>query len=155
MSDKDDRIYLEDLKVGDEMISPGRTVTEADVVMFAGMTGDWNPLHTDEVFAATTQFGKRIAHGALGFIIHSGLLSRIDEFRKIAGIAVLGFREWRYTAPIFIGDSVRLKITVTNLRETSKKGRGILTLKRELLNQDDKVVQEGISDTMVLTRPEK
>ena len=153
MTDKDNKLYLEDFKEGEEMISMGRTITESDVVMFAGITGDWNPLHTDEEFARTTVFGKRIAHGALGFIVHSGLFTRIDRIQRSATVAVLGFNEWRYTRPIFIGDTLRLKLKVISIRESAtKKDRGVLTLKRELINQKDEVVQEGTSDTLVLRR---
>ena len=155
MSNADDTLYLEDLEVGRVMMSPGRTVTETDIVMFANMTGDWNAMHTNDEYCKTSMYGKRVAHGALGFAIHSGLLTRTTEFQRIAGLAGLGFKEWKYTGPIFVGDTVTLKITVVNTRVTSKKDRGILTLKRELLNQDGKVVQEGLSNILVSTRPEK
>ena len=151
--DAEGKIYLDDLKVGDEMMSPGRTITESDIVLFAGLTGDWNPLHTDKEFAATTQFGKRIAHGALGFSIHSGLLTRITDFRRIVAIAVMGFKEWQYRAPLFIHDTVRLRIRVEGIRESRKKDRGVLTLKRELINQKDEIVQEGMSDMLIMRRP--
>jgi acyl dehydratase len=155
MNNADNRLYLEDIEVGRVMMSPGRTVTEADIVMFANMTGDWSAAHTDDEFCKTSMYGKRVAHGALGFAIHSGLLTRTVEFQRVVGLAGLGFREWKYTGPIFVGDTVTLKITVVNTRITSKKDRGILTLKRELVNQDGKTVQEGFSDILVATRPKE
>lgn len=152
--DKNNTLYLEDFKEGEEMVSMGRTITETDVVMFAGLTGDWNPLHTDKEFAGATPFGERIAHGALGFTVHSGLFTRMDRIQRSATIVVMGFREWKYTRPIFIGDTVRLRLKVISIRESAKKkDRGVLTLKRELINQKDEIVQEGISDTLVLRRP--
>jgi len=154
MMKKDSKLYFEDFVEGEEMVSMGRTVTEADVVMFAGMSGDWNPLHTDEEFARTTPFGKRIAHGALGFVIQSGLFSRIDKIRQAAIVVIMGFKDWRYTKPVFIGDTLRVRLTVTSVKDsTSKKDRGVLTLKREVINQKDEVVQEGITDNLILKRP--
>jgi acyl dehydratase len=149
-----DKLYLEDTKTGDEFISYGRTITEADVVLFAALAGDWTPLHTDEEFAKRGPFGKRIAQGALGFMIQSGLLSRMYELQKLAVIAVLGFKEWEYTKPIYIGDTIRLKLKLVNVRESSKKkDRGVITFKREVINQNDEVVQQGISDFLVLKKP--
>jgi acyl dehydratase len=146
----DERQYFEDIRVGDEYLSPGRTVTEADIVAFAGLSGDYNVLHTDAEFMKSSIFGERIAHGLLGLAIQSGLGTRAMP-RPFATIAFLGLR-WRFKGPIKIGDTVKVQIKVTDKRETSKPDRGIVVLLRSVLNQRGEVVQEGETDIMVERR---
>ncbi|MBI3455511.1 MAG: MaoC family dehydratase N-terminal domain-containing protein [Candidatus Rokubacteria bacterium] len=142
--------YFEDIQVGDEYLSPGRTVTEADIVAFAGLSGDYNVLHTDAEFMRTSIYGERIAHGLLGLAIQSGLGTRAMP-RPLATIALLGLR-WRFKGPIKIGDTIRVRIKVTDKRETSKPDRGIVALQRSVVNQRGEVVQEGETDVMVERR---
>jgi acyl dehydratase len=142
--------YFEDIQVGDEYLSPGRTVTEADIVAFAGLSGDYNVLHTDAEFMRTSIFGERIAHGLLGLAISSGLGARAVP-RPFATLAFLGLR-WRFKGPIKIGDTIRVRIRVATKRETSKPDRGIVTMQRAVLNQRDEVVQEGDTEIMVERR---
>lgn len=142
-------LYFEDLNIGDEDISQGRTVTEADIVNFAGISGDFNPLHTDEEFGKKTQFGKRIAHGLLGICISSGIRRKVPP---LAMIAALGMEEWRFLKPIFIGDTIYVKNTIVEKKETSKPDQGVVRSKRQLINQNNKVVQEGIILHMVKRR---
>jgi acyl dehydratase len=146
----DERQYFEDIRVGDEYLSPGRTVTEADIVAFAGLSGDYNVLHTDAEFMKSSIFGERIAHGLLGLAIQSGLGTRAMP-RPFATLAFLGIR-WRFKGPIKIGDTVKVQIKVTDKRETSKPDRGIVVLLRSVLNQRGEVVQEGETDIMVERR---
>ncbi|MBI4588993.1 MAG: MaoC family dehydratase N-terminal domain-containing protein [Candidatus Rokubacteria bacterium] len=146
---QDDRRYFEEIEVGEEYLSPGRTVTETDIVVFAGLSGDYNVLHTDAEFMKTSIFGERIAHGLLGLAIQSGLLTR--GMRPYATLAFLGLR-WKFKGPIKIGDTIRVRAKVIEKRETSKKNRGIVTLQRQVLNQQDEVVQEGETDVMVERR---
>jgi len=141
---------FEDIQVGDEYLSPGRTVTEADIVAFAGLSGDYNVLHTDAEFMRTSIFGERIAHGLLGLAISSGLGTRATP-RPFATIAFLGLR-WRFKGPIKIGDTIRVRLRVTDKRETSKPDRGIVTIQRSVLNQRGEVVQEGDTEIMVERR---
>jgi len=143
----DDRQYFEDIQVGDEYLSPGRTVTEADIVAFAGFSGDYNVLHTDAEFMRTSIFGERIAHGLLGLAIQSGLGSRAMP-RPLATLALLEIR-WRFKAPIKIGDTIKVRLKVTDKRETSKEDRGIVVLQRTVVNQRGEVVQEGDTDMMI------
>ena len=145
-----DRQYFEDVQVGDEYLSPGRTVTEADIVAFAGLSGDYNVLHTDAEFMRASIFGERIAHGLLGLAIQSGLGMRAMP-RPFATLAFLGLR-WRFKAPIKIGDTIKVRIRVTDKRETSKPDRGIVILQRTVLNQRGEIVQEGDTDLMVERR---
>jgi acyl dehydratase len=146
----EDRQYFEDIEVGSEYVSPGRTVTEADIVAFAGLSGDYNVLHTDAEFMRTSIFGERIAHGLLGLSISSGLGTRAMA-RPFATLAFLGLR-WRFKGPIKIGDTIKVRIKVTDKRETSKPDRGIVVLNRAVTNQRGEVVQEGETDIMVERR---
>ncbi|MBI4012625.1 MAG: MaoC family dehydratase N-terminal domain-containing protein [Candidatus Rokubacteria bacterium] len=146
----DDRQFFEEIRVGDEYLSPGRTVTEADIVAFAGLSGDYNVLHTDAEFMRSSIFGERIAHGLLGLAIQSGLGMRALP-RPFATIAFLGLR-WRFKGPIKIGDTVKVRIKVADKRETSKPDRGIVVLQRAIVNQRGEVVQEGETDIMVERR---
>jgi acyl dehydratase len=143
----DDRQYFEEIQVGSEYVSPGRTVTEADIVAFAGLSGDYNVLHTDAEFMRTSIFGERIAHGLLGLAIQSGLGTRAMA-RPFATIAFLGLR-WRFKGPIKIGDTIKVRIKVSDKRETSKPDRGIVVLQRSVTNQRGEVVQEGETEIMV------
>ncbi|MGH7265680.1 MAG: MaoC/PaaZ C-terminal domain-containing protein [Candidatus Rokuibacteriota bacterium] len=145
-----DRQYFEDIQVGDEYQSPGRTVTEADIVAFAGLSGDYNVIHTDAEFMKTSIFGERIAHGLLGLAIQSGLGTRAMP-RPFATIAFLEVR-WRFKGPIKIGDTIKVRIKVGEKRETSKPDRGVVVLQRSVLNQRGEVVQEGETDIMVERR---
>jgi acyl dehydratase len=146
----DDRQYFEEIQVGSEYVSPGRTVTEADIVAFAGLSGDYNVLHTDAEFMRSSIFGERIAHGLLGLAIQSGLGSRAIS-RPFATIAFLGLR-WRFKGPIKIGDTIKVRVKVSDKRETSKPDRGIVVLQRSVTNQRGEVVQEGETDIMVERR---
>jgi acyl dehydratase len=142
------RRYFDEIEVGEEYESPGRTVTEADIVLFAGLSGDYNVLHTDAEFMKTSIFGERIAHGLLGLSIQAGLLSR--AMVPYATIAFGGLR-WKFKAPIRIGDTIRVRARVASKKET-KPGRGVVVLARTVLNQRDEVVQEGDTELIVERR---
>ncbi|MGA1608160.1 MAG: MaoC/PaaZ C-terminal domain-containing protein [Planctomycetota bacterium] len=136
--------HWDDLRVGLAFESPTRTVTEADVVMFAGLTGDYSELHTSEGFARRTQFGRRVAHGLLGLAIAHGLMwPRTNAFRESA-IAFLGISDWRFRGPIFLGDTIRVRYVVAELRVSRTNPRqGIATFDVELVNDDGEVLQQG------------
>ena len=142
--------YLEDYEIGREYTSQGRTITEADVVNFAGVSGDFNPLHTDEEFGKANQFGKRIAHGALGFIISNGLNTQLG----IAEGTTIAFIECtvKYTAPLLIGDTVHIVVIPTEVIHSSKPGKGILKQLVKLVNQDERVIMESNQTLMVKSR---
>ena len=142
------RRYFDEIEVGEEYESPGRTVTETDIVLFAGLSGDYNILHTDAEFMKTSLFGERIAHGLLGLSIQSGLLTR--AMLPYATIALGGLR-WKFKAPIKIGDTIRVRARVTAKKET-KPDRGVVVLERTVLNQRDEVVQEGDTELIVQRR---
>lgn len=142
-------LYFDDVEVGMEWESSGRTVTEADVVNYAGLSGDFNPIHVDHEFAKTTPFRKPIAHGLLVFAIGSGLGIHAPAIRTLAFLHV---REWKFVGPVFIGDTVRI---IGKILEKSPRGRGKrgeVVWKRTIVNQDNKVVQEGVLVTLVEAR---
>jgi acyl dehydratase len=143
--------YIEDFAVGEQAVSPGRTITETDVVMFSWVSGDTNQAHTDAVFAERSPFGKRLAHGALGLSVVTGMSHRIGQVDG-TGMALLGLDEWRFPAPVFIGDTVHLRTTVLEARVSAKPDRGVLKRRMELVNQDGVVVQSGILTTLVRAR---
>jgi acyl dehydratase len=143
------RRFFEDIEVGEEYVSPGRTVTEADIVIFAGLSGDYNVLHTDAEFMKSSIFGERIAHGLLGLAIQAGLFTRATQ--PYATVAFLGLR-WKFRGPIKIGDTIRVRAKVAAKKETDKADRGVVTLERRIVNQRDEVVQEGETDLLVERR---
>ena len=142
----DRRRFYEEIEVGEEYESPGRTVTETDIVVFAGLSGDYNVLHTDAEFMKTSIYGERIAHGLLGLAIQSGLFTRAA--RAYATLALTGMR-WKFRGPIKIGDTICVRARVVGKRETDKPDRGLITLERTVVNQRGEVVQEGETDLMV------
>ena len=144
-------MYFEEFEIGQSITSVGRTLTEADVVAFAALTGDWNSLHTDAVYAAAHPFGQRVAHGLLGMSIASGLIMRLGFLEE----TVLAFREignWKFSQPTFIGDTLRVRATVTETKPVRRLNAGAVTVKVEILNQDDKVAQRGTWSVLVQSR---
>ena len=144
-------LYFEDYERGQTVTSAGRTVTETDVVAFAALTGDWNAIHTDAEYAARHPFGQRVAHGLLGLSIASGLAVRLGFMEE----TVLAFREigsWKFSLPIYLGDTIRVRATVTDTRPMRRLGGGLVTLKAEILNQEDKVVQRGTWGVLIESR---
>ncbi|MCL6498509.1 MAG: MaoC family dehydratase N-terminal domain-containing protein [Firmicutes bacterium] len=134
-------VYFDDLQEGAEFETAGRTVTEADVVNFAGVSGDFNPLHVDATYAAVTPFGQRVAHGLLVLSMVSGLRQRAAF--DVAVLALLEVRSWRFLKPVFLGDTIRARTRVAEKRATKDPGRGVVVHRVEVLNQRDEVVQSG------------
>lgn len=145
-------MFFEDFSVGQTFTSQGRTITESDVVLFAGWSWDTNPPHTDAESMKDSRFGERIAHGMLGLSVAMGLASRLGIFED-SSIALLGVDGWRFHAPIRIGDTVHVTIEITGTRLTSAGDAGILSRRFTLTNQGGAVVQSGDIGLMVATRP--
>ncbi len=145
-------LYFEEFSIGDSITSQGRTVTEADIVNFAMLSGDWNPLHSDAEVAKSTPFGARIAHGALVLSIATGLADRMGF---ITGTAI-AFMElnWQFRSAVLIGDTVRVRATVAELKPMPRLGGGNVTFKVQILKQDDTVVQRGTWTVLVKSRPQ-
>jgi acyl dehydratase len=144
------RRWFEEIEVDEAYESPGRTVTEADIVIFAGLSGDYNILHTDAEYMKSSIFGERIAHGLLGLAIQSGLFTRTGVPYATLGVGTL---RWKFKGPIKIGDTIRVRARVTAKRDTDARDRGLVTVERQVLNQRDEVVQEGETDLLVERRP--
>lgn len=142
---------FQELKVGDEWVSPARTITESDVVAFAGISGDYNPLHVDHESARKGPFRRPVAHGLLGLSILSGLASHSP---LVETLAFLGIVNWTFQQPIFFGDTVHVVTRVEELEPRARGRRGVVTWRRLLVNQKGETVQEGLTQTLVRsTRP--
>jgi acyl dehydratase len=143
-------LYYEDFQTGQTFVTKSRTVTEADIVNFAALSWDTNPLHTDREFAAKTIFGERIAHGMLGLVIHSGL-SQMLGIMEGTLVAFLGMT-WSFHKPIRIGDTVHVVQRVKEMRKTAKEDRGVITFEKELVNQRGEIVQKGTTTVLMARR---
>lgn len=135
-----------DLKVGEVIESASVTVTETHVVQFAGITGDFHPLHMNEEFAKSTVFEGRIAHGPLIFSLCTGLFTQADPLDSIAFLGM----EWKLLKPVKIGDTIHVRSTLKNTRITSSRNKAIVEHFREVLNQRNEVVQQGTTGIMML-----
>jgi len=134
--------YFEDCRVGDRVTTPGRTITEADVVQFAAFSSDWNAIHTDRHYAEHyTLFGQRIAHGLLGLVVGLCLLSREGWFTfwPRSWIVLTGLDRVRFTEPVFLGDTIYLDIEIVEMTP-APGGKGIITSRARIKNQRDEVV---------------
>jgi 3-hydroxybutyryl-CoA dehydratase len=145
-------LFFDDVEVGQEWESLGRTVTQADIVNFAGISGDFNPIHMDHEFCKTTPFREPIAHGLLVLAISSGLGIMYPPMRTLAFMEI---REWRFLGPVHIGDTIRNKTKILAKEERSRGRRGVITWQRTIVNQHDKPVVEGILVTLVEGRSRK
>jgi len=143
--------YFEEFAVGDEVVSSGRTVTEADIVAFAALTGDYNPLHCDAEYAKGTIFGERIAHGLLGLSIASGLLDRLGFITGTVE-AFMGL-EWKFRGPIKIGDTIHVEARVARKKEMRRLGGGIVVFDVAVVNQRDETVQKGPWTVLIKSKP--
>jgi 3-hydroxybutyryl-CoA dehydratase len=130
---------FEDFKMGEVLVTGRRTVEGGDVSRFAGLTGDFNPLHTDAVFASQTPFGARVAHGILTLAVSNGQQNLSGWFEGTA-LALLGLDRLRFTAPVKFGDTIHTEMTVKQARESSKPDRGVVTFDVVVKNQRDEVV---------------
>ena len=134
-------LTFDQFNVGDVYVCQARTVTEADTVNFAGVAGDYNPLHTDEEFGKTTPFGSRIAHGVLGLAIATGQANQLGIFEGTT-IALMT-QTIKYTGAVKFGDTIHLELKVAEKKESSKPDRGVVTFDATVLNQQGKSVIDG------------
>ncbi len=139
-------LRLADLTPGDQWLTPARTVAQCDINAFAGLSGDFNPLHMDALTARGGPFGGIVAHGLLGLALTSGLVSHAPRVETLALLSVL---EWRFLEPIRPGDTLHVESRVESIEERARGRRGVVTWHRRLINQDGKVVQEGRIQTLV------
>jgi acyl dehydratase len=134
-------VSTKQIEVGLTLVTPGRTIGEGDINLFAGLVGDFTPIHVDDVFARSSPYGARIAHGplamatAIGMLTHTGVLGE-----RVIGLVNLN---WDFCGPVMINDTIRSRVRVEELRPTSKPGRDLATFAFEVVNQDEKVIQRG------------
>ncbi len=145
--------YFEDSAIGDEVITQGRTITEADIVNFGNVIGDFNPLHFDAEFMKSSMFGQRIAHGMLTLSFATGLGNMLGA--NLGTVLAFKGLNIEFKRPVFIGDTIRLKTTVIEKRESSKQPGGWITQKVEILNQHNDVVQDGTWAALIAYRPKE
>ena len=146
-------MYFEDFEVGQQVRSPGRTITEADLVTFAGLSGDFNGIHTDAEYAGGTNFGQRVAHGLLGLSVASGLLVRTGVLEGTV-IAFREIKEWKFSQPMYIGDTIHVLLEVSEKKALPRLGGGSLLLTLNVQNQADETVMRGQWSVLVLNRPD-
>ncbi len=144
--------YFEDFEMGDVLISAGRTITETDIVNFAGLSGDFTQIHTNAEFARQDIFGQRVAHGLLGLAVASGLLAQLGVVEG----TVLAFRElnWKFSAPIYIVDTIHAQVAVAERKEVPRLKGGMITFDVQVINQEDKIVQSGKWVLLVASKPQ-
>jgi acyl dehydratase len=145
-------MWFEEFEVGQQIITPGRTITESDVVSFAGLSGDYNQIHTNVEFAGKTPFGQRVAHGLLGLSIASGLAMRTGFLEG----TVIAFREinnWKFTNPVFFGDTIHAELNIIETKPIPRVGGGSLIIEIVVKNQHDDVTMKGTWTALVSSKP--
>ena len=146
-------LYFEEFEIGRRFVTAGRTITETDIVSFAGLSGDFNQIHTDAEFAAGTVFGQRVAHGLLVLSIVSGLAVQSGFMEG----TILAFREvdsWKFSRPVMIGDTIHVALEVTELKALPRLGGGAIVLKLTVYNQREETVQSGTWTALIASKPE-
>jgi acyl dehydratase len=142
--------YLEDFEVDQEFVTARRTILDGDVINFACLTGDFNPIHVDDIAAAAGPFGKRIAHGSLGVAIMNGQQNQLGIFE---GTTIAKLEETnKFLAPIHINDTIHTEIKITGVKPSSKGGKGVVSFTACLKNQRGELVTESICSVMVRTK---
>jgi acyl dehydratase len=144
-------LYFEEFEPGQEIITAARTITETDLVNFAGLSGDFNFIHTNAEAAQDTPFGARVAHGMLVASIATGLAVQ----QGFIDGTTLAFREltWRFTKPVFIGDTVHVEVTVTQAKPMARLGGGLVTFDARVLNQRAEIVHKGEWQMLIKSKP--
>ncbi len=146
-------LYFEEFTVGQKIVTVGRTIAESDIFTFAGLSGDFNQIHTDAEFAKTTPFGQRVAHGLLGVAITSGLAMRTGVLEGTV-IAFREINEWKFSKPVFIGDTIHAEMTVTETKPLPRLGGGSVTIVFDVKNQKDETVMKGTWVVLVASNPQ-
>jgi 3-hydroxybutyryl-CoA dehydratase len=144
--------YFEEFEAGQSINTAGRTVTESDIVTFAGLSGDYNQIHTDASFSKDTPFGQRVAHGLLVLSIASGLAMRTGVLEG----TVLAFREineWKFVKPVYIGDTVSVELEVVEKKALPRIGGGAIKIDLEVKNQEGTAVMKGVWTVLVASQP--
>jgi acyl dehydratase len=144
-------LFFEDFEVGQSFESGGRTITETDLTFFSMLSGDWNPIHADAEFAKNTRYGQRVVHGTLGIAIATGMLHEMGIFHESA-VAMMSLNQWKFVAPILVGDTLHLRLEITEIDPGKSERVGRLGRRFVVLNQRDEIVQDGLSDLLIKKR---
>ncbi len=144
-------LYFEEFEVGATMRTRGRTITEADLVQFAALTGDFNPMHTDAEYSRDSFMGQRVAHGMLTISYAVGQAYQLGILER----TVLGFRglNMKFSSPIYIGDTIHAELTVAETKAARRLGGGVVVLGIRILKQDGVVAQKGSLSLLMMSRP--
>jgi len=146
-------LFFEEFSVGQIFYSSARTITESDIVQFAGLSGDYNQIHTDAEFSKTTPFGQRVAHGLLVTSIASGLIA-ISGFIEGTVLAFREIKNWKFTKPTFIGDTIHVITEVVETKPLPRLGGGSVVIKLAVKNQNNETVMRGKWTTLMASNPE-
>ncbi len=136
--------YYDDLEIGEKTRTRARTITETDIVMFSALSGDWYPLHTDSEYASGTRFGRRIAHGMLVLTVASGLVNINPGIL----VAFYGIEKVRFTAPVFIGDTLHVETEVVE-KEDRGPSQGVVTFRQDIVNQRGETVCVAVKKALI------
>jgi 3-hydroxybutyryl-CoA dehydratase len=145
-------MWFEEFEVGQRIMTVARTITESDIVNFAGISGDFTQIHTDGEFAQKTPFGQRVAHGLLILSIASGLAMRTGVLEG----TVIAFREinnWKFTSPIYIGDTIHTELNILESKAIPRLGGGSLTIELSVKNQKNETTMKGTWTVLVASKP--
>ncbi len=144
-------LYFEEIESGTSLVTRGRTITESDLVQFAGLTGDYNPMHTDAEYMKESAFGQRIAHGMLTLSYAVGQAYQLGFMER----TVLAFRalDMKFSLPVFIGDTIHVELTVGEKKEAKRMGGGWVTFEVKIVNQAGKTVQSGTWSILIALKP--
>jgi acyl dehydratase len=145
-------LWFEEFEVGQQIITSGRTITESDIVSFAGLSGDYNQIHTNAEFSSKSSFGKRVAHGLLGLSIASGLAMRTGILEG----TVIAFREinnWKFSQPVFIGDTIHVELNIIEANPIPRLGGGAIVIEILVKNQNDVTTMKGTWTALVANKP--
>ena len=144
-------MFFEEFTIGQNIITSGRTITESDIVSFAGISGDYNQIHTDSEFSKGTPFGQRVAHGLLGLSIASGLAMRTGVLEG----TVIAFREinnWKFSNPIYIGDTIHVELNILDTKAIPRLGGGAVIIELLVKNQRNETTMKGTWTALVASR---
>ena len=146
-------LYFEEFEVGQQIVSAGRTITESDVVNFAGLSGDYNQIHTDAEYSKTSLAGQRIAHGllvlsdAVGLAMRTGLLEgTVIVFREILN--------WKFIKPVYIGDTIHVVMSVIETKALPRLMGGLVNIEAAVINQEDVTVMKGVWSVLMASKPD-
>ena len=145
-------MYFEEFEIGQQIVSVGRTVTESDIVNFAGLSADFNEIHTNAIYSEETPFGQRVAHGILGLSIASGLAWQTGVLEG----TIIAFREinsWRFSKPVYIGDTLRVVMEIKATKAIPRAGGGTVVIQLDVQNQNEETVMKGSWTVLMSSKP--